>query len=256
MAAKQSTPGSIDCSFDSGLSRAFRVPNWLSFESQEVPYTVYVLAASILCRLSEVQDMRYAPIALLLATAACAMAVATPAPGQAASTAASAHSNSVAAGPKMPHPRLRLDTAQAQIHPQRPPDYGSMQAPIGHRRPTQDDLEKIDKDNQQLDLPASQDDITGAGQDALTKKIGQDNPTVDNEIKDICTGCGGAEYAPVHHRPSPIHNGFNHQPTEDELRALHQEDVTRDEAQETDRLYDQLMSGNNQILRQHPAPAP
>jgi hypothetical protein len=45
-----------------------------------------------------------------------------------------------------------------------------MQAPIGHRRPTQvdlqptqDDLERIDKDNHELDLPASQDGITGAG---------------------------------------------------------------------------------------------
>jgi hypothetical protein len=73
-----------------------------------------------------------------------------------------------------------VDTAQAQI--QRPPGYGSVRAPIGHRQrtqddlqPTQDNLEKIDKDNQQLDLPASQDEITGAGQvqseeDALTKQ--------------------------------------------------------------------------------------
>ena len=75
--------------------------------------------------------MRYARILLLLATAACAMAVATPAPGQAASTAASAHSNSVAAGPKMPHPRLRLDTAQAQIHPQQQP--GPVHAEYGIR---------------------------------------------------------------------------------------------------------------------------
>ena len=64
-----------------------------------------------------------------------------------------------------------VDTAQAQIQPQRPAGYGAMQAPIGHRQPTQydlqptqDNLEKIDKDNQQLDLPASQDEITGAGQ--------------------------------------------------------------------------------------------
>ena len=139
--------------------------------------------------------MRYAHITLLLATAACAMAVATPAPGQAVSTGASAYSNSVAAAPKMRHATRRLDTAQVQIHPERAPGYGSMQA-IGHWRPTQDDLqptegdvEKIDKDNQQLDLPASQDDITGAGQDALTKRIGQDNPRVDSEINDICPRC-------------------------------------------------------------------
>jgi hypothetical protein len=67
-----------------------------------------------------------------------------------------------------------------------------MQAPIGHRRPTQvdlqptqDDLERIDKDNHELDLPASQDGITGAGpvpaeEDALTKRIEQDNPRLDS----------------------------------------------------------------------------
>jgi hypothetical protein len=207
--------------------------------------------------------MRYARIALLLATAACAMAVATPAPGQAASTAASAYSNSAAAAPKTPHATRRLAIARAQIHPQKAPGYGSMQGLIGDRRPTQDDLqrtqddlEKIDKDNQQLDLPSSQDDITGVGQDALTKRIGPDNPRVDNEIKDICPSCGGADDAPVHRRPSPIYNGHNHQATEDELRALHQEDVTRDQAQETDRLYQQLMSGSSQIHRQRPARTP
>ena len=152
-----------------------------------------------------------------------------------------------------------VDAAQAQI--QRPPGYGSVPAPIGHRQPTQDDLqptqdnlEKIDKDNQQLDLPASQDDITGAGQDALTKRIGQDNPRIDSEITDICPSCGSAEDVPVHQRSWPIHNGFNHQPTQYELRALHRRDVTRGQAQETDQLYDQLMS--NQILGRRPARAP
>jgi hypothetical protein len=149
-----------------------------------------------------------------------------------------------------------VDTAHAQIHV--PPSYGSMQAPVGHRQPTQDDLqptqdnlEKIDKDNQQLDQPASQDEITGAGQlrsteDALTNRIGQDNPTLDGEILDICPTCGGAEDAPVHERRWPIHHGFKHQPTRYDLRALHQQDVTRGQAQETDELYDRLMS--NQIL--------
>jgi hypothetical protein len=149
-----------------------------------------------------------------------------------------------------------VDTAHAQIHV--PPSYGSMQAPVGHRQPTQDDLqptqdnlEKIDKDNQQHDHPASQDEITGAGQlrsteDALTNRIGQDNPTLDGEILDICPTCGGAEDAPVHERRWPIHHGFKHQPTRYDLRALHQQDVTRGQAQETDELYDRLMS--NQIL--------
>jgi hypothetical protein len=212
--------------------------------------------------------MRYAHITLLLATAACAIAIATPAAAQAASTAASAYSNSAAAATTMRHARRSMDTVQAQIHPQRALGYGSMQAPIGDRspiqnglQPTKDGLQNIDTDNQLLNLPATQDDITGAGQvqsqeDALTKKIEQDDPQLDREIMDICPSCGGAEDAPVHRRPSPIYNGHNHQPTEDELRALHQEDVTRDQAHETDRLYEQLMSGSSQIHRQRPARTP
>jgi hypothetical protein len=231
--------------------------------------------------------MRYAHITLLLATAACAIAIATPAAAQAASTAASAYSNSAAAAPTMRHARRSLDTVQAQIHPQRALGYGSMQAPIGGPRPTQDglqptqdDLQNLEKDNQLLNLPATQDDITGAGQvqsqeDALTKKIEQDDPQLDREIMDICPSCGGAEDAPVHQRPSPmyngfshqptapvhqrlspIYNGFNHQPTEDELKALHQQDLTGDQAQETDRLYDQLMSSSKGILTQRPALSP
>jgi hypothetical protein len=81
-----------------------------------------------------------------------------------------------------------VDAAQAQTHLQRLPSYSSMRAHIGHQRPaqynlqpTQDDVEKINRDNRQLDLPASQDEITGAGQvqseeDALTNRIRQDNP--------------------------------------------------------------------------------
>ena len=99
-----------------------------------------------------------------------------------------------------------VDTAQAQIHPERPPGYGSMQAPIGQRQPTQDDLqstqdelEKIDKDNQLLNLPPSQYDITGAGQ----------VPRLDSEIRDVCPSCGSAEDA-VRQWSWPIYNGFNH----------------------------------------------
>jgi hypothetical protein len=129
-----------------------------------------------------------------------------------------------------------VDTARAQIHPERPPGHGSMQAQIGHRQPTQDELqpthdelEKIDKDNQLLNLPASQDDITGAGQ----------APWLDGEIRDVCPSCGSAEDA-VHQWSWPIYNGVNHRPTQDELRALHQQDVRAIKG--TDRLYDRLMS--------------
>jgi hypothetical protein len=129
-----------------------------------------------------------------------------------------------------------VDTVRAQIRPERPPGYRSMQAPIGHQQPTQDELqptqdelEKIDKDDQLLNLPASQDDITGAGR----------APWLDGEIRDVCPSCGSAEDA-AHQWSWPIYNGFNHQPTQDELRALHQQDVRAIKG--TYRLYDRLMS--------------
>jgi hypothetical protein len=54
---------------------------------------------------------------------------------------------------------------------------------------------------------------------------------------------------PLHLGSWPIYNGFNHRPTQDELRGLHRQDVTH----EIDRLYDQLLSSSEKILRQHPA---
>jgi hypothetical protein len=59
---------------------------------------------------------------------------------------------------------------------------------------------------------------------------------------------------PLHSGPWPIHNGRNYQPTEDELRALHLEDVTPDQAREIDRLYDQLLAGSERVPGRHPAP--
>jgi hypothetical protein len=56
-----------------------------------------------------------------------------------------------------------------------------------------------------------------------------------------------AEGSPVHNGSWPIHNGRNYQPTEDELRALHMEDVTPDQAREIDRLYDQLLAGTEKV---------
>jgi Spy/CpxP family protein refolding chaperone len=52
--------------------------------------------------------------------------------------------------------------------------------------------------------------------------------------------------------PWPIYNGFDHQPTENELRALHEQDVTPAQAAEIDKLYDQLMSADKKILGSHP----
>jgi hypothetical protein len=129
-----------------------------------------------------------------------------------------------------------VHSAEAQQRTGRPPGYGSMQALIGHRQPThdelqptQDELETIDQDNQLLNLSASQDDISGAGQ----------APWLDGEIRDVCPSCGSAEDA-LHQWSWPIYNGSNHQPTQDELRALHQQDVRAIKG--TDRLYDRLMS--------------
>ena len=70
----------------------------------------------------------------------------------------------------------------------------------------------------------------------------------------IPAGLGIAQDAPpVHKPPWPIYNWLNHQPTEDELRALHEQDVTRAQAREIDRLYDELMSSSKRIPGQRPA---
>jgi hypothetical protein len=59
---------------------------------------------------------------------------------------------------------------------------------------------------------------------------------------------------PPHSEPWPIHNGRNYQPTGDELKALHLEDVTPDQAREIDRLYDQLLAGSEKVRNRHPTP--
>jgi hypothetical protein len=94
-----------------------------------------------------------------------------------------------------------VDAAQVQKHAQRLPGYGYRQALIGHRKPTQDDLqpaqndlEKIDEGPQQLDPPARQDGMIGVGQvhskeDALTKRIEQDNARLDRKIRGVCPSC-------------------------------------------------------------------
>jgi hypothetical protein len=56
-----------------------------------------------------------------------------------------------------------------------------------------------------------------------------------------------------HHGAWPIYDWRNHQPTQDELNALHLRDVTPNQAQEVDRLYDQLESSSSRILKQEPA---
>ena len=51
-----------------------------------------------------------------------------------------------------------------------------------------------------------------------------------------------------HASPWPIYNGLDHQPTENELRALHEQDVRPAQAEVIDKLYDQLMSADKKIL--------
>jgi hypothetical protein len=99
-----------------------------------------------------------------------------------------------------------VHTAEAQNNAQVQPGYGYMQAVVGHRRVTHDDkaaarssptktpsLKQIEKDNEQLDLP-TKDDVTGADQtqseeNALAKKIEQENERIDRELRGICRGC-------------------------------------------------------------------
>ena len=63
-----------------------------------------------------------------------------------------------------------------------------------------------------------------------------------------------AEGAPtLHEGPWPIRNGHNYQPTEHELRTLHLEDVTPDQAREIDRLYNELLANSEGGRKRHPA---
>jgi hypothetical protein len=95
-----------------------------------------------------------------------------------------------------------VHTAQAQRHAQTQPSYGDMQAPVGHRQPTRDDVtgdnqvdkESVAKDNELLDLPTNQDKVIGAEQveseeNALAKRIEQENARLDRELRAICRGC-------------------------------------------------------------------
>jgi hypothetical protein len=71
----------------------------------------------------------------------------------------------------------------------------------------------------------------------------------------LLANIGSAEGAPSLRRgPWPIRNGHNYQPTEHELRGLHQEDVTPDQAREIDQLYDQLLASSEKVRNRHPAP--
>ena len=84
------------------------------------------------------------------------------------------------------------------------PGHATWQAPVGHRQPTREDADgtgreafdtkNIDKDNELLALPPSQDNAGGAGhvqadENALAKRIEQENDRLDRQLRDICRGC-------------------------------------------------------------------
>jgi len=54
--------------------------------------------------------------------------------------------------------------------------------------------------------------------------------------------------------PWPIRSGHNYQPTEQELNALHQQDLTPDQAREVDRLYEQLLASRDKVRKRRSAP--
>jgi hypothetical protein len=97
-----------------------------------------------------------------------------------------------------------VHAGQAQRHAQTQPGYGYMQAPVGHRQLTQDDVtganqvqfdkKRVEKDNDLLDLPTTQDQVMGADQveseeNALAKTIEQENARLDHDLRGICRGC-------------------------------------------------------------------
>lgn len=55
------------------------------------------------------------------------------------------------------------------------------------------------------------------------------------------------EAPPLHQGDWPIQNWHDQQPTQDQLNALHLNDVTPNQAQEIDRLYDQLLSNSKRV---------
>jgi hypothetical protein len=97
-----------------------------------------------------------------------------------------------------------LHAAESQKQARIQPAYGYMQAPAGHRQPTKDDVtgahqvqfdkKSLDKDNELLDLPSTQDKVLGADQveseeNALAKTIEQENARLDRQLRGICRGC-------------------------------------------------------------------
>jgi hypothetical protein len=73
-------------------------------------------------------------------------------------------------------------------------------------------------------------------------------------VSPIALAANAGSAQPIHEGPWPIHNGFDYQPTERELRASGQEDVTPHEAREIDRLYNQLLPSREKVRNRPAAP--
>ena len=93
-----------------------------------------------------------------------------------------------------------IQSAQAEAQQ----GQGIWQAPVGHRQPMREDVKdagqaafdtnNVAKGNELLDLPPSQDNVGGAGhvqseENALAKRIEQENDRLDRQVRSICRGC-------------------------------------------------------------------
>jgi hypothetical protein len=71
----------------------------------------------------------------------------------------------------------------------------------------------------------------------------------------LLANVAGAEEASLpRNGPWPIRNGQNYQPTERQLRALNQEDVTPDQARDIDLLYNKLLAHGDKARKLYPRP--
>jgi len=93
-----------------------------------------------------------------------------------------------------------VHTTEAQKQTRIQSGSGYREATVGHLQLTQDDVtganqdKSVEKDNELLDLPPTQDKIMGADQvesqeNALAKTIEQENVRLDQQLRGICRGC-------------------------------------------------------------------
>ena len=82
--------------------------------------------------------------------------------------------------------------AEGQNETPNRPGYGYMQAPVGHRQPTQDDVKGANQAQIEMDNLAAGDNVGGERQseeDEVGRMIDRENQLLDRELGDICRGC-------------------------------------------------------------------